>query len=79
MSNVKLRHPEIDLKYSCDEIYAPMITDMNNSWVKEVQIVASETAGREVSLAGAQGSLDVALCCQGHGIACLLLRDRKKD
>jgi succinyl-diaminopimelate desuccinylase len=76
MSNVKLMHPEIDMKYSCDEIYAPMLTDMNNPWVKEVQKVASETSGREVNLAGAQVSLDVAYavkvtglpaCCFGIG------------
>ena len=76
MSNVLQKHPEIDLKYSCDEIYAPMLTDMNHPWVKEVQDIASATAGRHVNLAGAQGSLDVAYavkvtglpaCCFGIG------------
>jgi len=72
MSNVKLRHPEIDLKYSCDAIYAPMLTDMNNSWVKEVQIVASETAGRSKPCR-AQGAL-MWLMLSMSRIACLLLR-----
>jgi succinyl-diaminopimelate desuccinylase len=76
MSNIMLKHPEIDLKYTCDEIYAPMLTDMNHPWVNEVQMIASEITGRHVSLAGAQGSLDVAYavkvtglpaCCFGIG------------
>ena len=76
VSNVLRTHPEIELKYSCDEIYAPMLTDMNHPWVKEVQDIASIAAGRPVSLAGAQGSLDVAYavkvtglpaCCFGIG------------
>ena len=76
ISNVKLKHPEIELNYSCDEIYAPLLTDMDHPWVKEVQDVASEIAGRKISLAGAQGSLDVAYasrvtglpaCCFGIG------------
>jgi succinyl-diaminopimelate desuccinylase len=53
-----------------------MLTDMNHPWVKEVQKVASEVSGRTVTLAGAQGSLDVAYavkvtglpaCCFGIG------------
>lgn len=76
ISKVRLKHPEIELKYSCDEIYAPMLTDIDHPWVKEVQMIASETAGRKISLAGAQGSLDVAYasrvtgmpsCCFGIG------------
>lgn len=76
VSNVKGKYPEIDLKYSCDEIYAPMLTDMKNPWVREVQMAASEISGREIRLAGAQGSLDVAYavkvtglpaCCFGIG------------
>ncbi len=76
VSRVKEKHPDINLKMSCDDIYAPMLTDMNHPWVKEVQRVASEIAGRDVKLAGAQGSLDVAYavrvtglpaCCFGLG------------
>ncbi len=76
ISRVKEKHPDIDLKMSCDDIYAPMLTDMNHPWVKEVKRVASEVAGRDVALAGAQGSLDVAYavkvtglpaCCFGIG------------
>ena len=76
MSNVRLKYPQIELKYSFDEIYAPMLTDMNHPWIKEVRNIASATAGRTVNLAGAQGSLDVAYavkvtglpaCCFGIG------------
>jgi succinyl-diaminopimelate desuccinylase len=76
MSNVKMKYPGLELKYSFDEIYAPMLTDINHPWVKEVRNIASATAGRKVSLAGAQGSLDVAYavkvtgmpaCCFGIG------------
>jgi succinyl-diaminopimelate desuccinylase len=76
ITRVREIHPDINLKISCDDIYAPMLTDMNHPWVKEVQRVASEVAGREVRLAGAQGSLDVAYavkvtglpaCCFGLG------------
>jgi succinyl-diaminopimelate desuccinylase len=76
LSKVKENHPEINLNWSCDEIYAPMLTDVDHPWVKEVKKVASEAAGREVKLAGAQGSLDVAYavevtgmpaCCFGIG------------
>lgn len=76
ITRVREIHPDINLKISCDDIYAPMLTDMNHLWVKEVQRVASEVAGREVRLAGAQGSLDVAYavkvtglpaCCFGLG------------
>lgn len=75
ISRAKEQH-DIDLKLSCDEIYAPMLTDTSHPWVKQVQRVASEVAGREVMLAGAQGSLDVAYavkvtglpaCCFGLG------------
>lgn len=38
-------------------IYGPMLTDMNHPWVREVKRVASEIAGRDVRLAGAQGAL----------------------
>lgn len=76
MSNIMKKNPGIDFKYSFDEIYAPMLTDMDHPWVREVQRIASKTAGRSVNLAGAQGSLDVAYavkvtglpaCCFGIG------------
>ncbi len=76
IARVREKHPDINLKMSCDDIYAPMLTDMNHLWVKEVRSVAGEVAGREVRLAGAQGSLDVAYavkvtglpaCCFGLG------------
>ncbi|HEY9207030.1 MAG TPA: ArgE/DapE family deacylase [Candidatus Methanoperedens sp.] len=76
ISNAKRKHPDIDIKWSCDEIYAPMLTDMNHPWVKEVRRVAGDVTGREIRLAGAQGSLDVAYavgvtglpaCCFGIG------------
>jgi succinyl-diaminopimelate desuccinylase len=75
-SKVKAEHPDIDMKLSCDEIYAPLLTDLDHPWIKEVQRVASEVSGREVRFAGAQGSLDVAYavkvtglpaCCFGIG------------
>ena len=68
ISRVREKHPDIDLKLSCDDIYAPMLTDMNHPWVKEVQNVATEVAGREVRLAGAQGSLDVAYAAKVTGL-----------
>ncbi len=73
---VKKKHPDIDLKMSCDEIYAPMLTDMNHPWVEEVKRVADYITGRDVRRIGAQGSLDVAYavnvtglpaCCFGIG------------
>jgi succinyl-diaminopimelate desuccinylase len=76
ISIVKKKHPDIDLKMSCDNIYAPMLTDMNNPWVKEIKRVADEVTDRDVRCAGAQGSLDVAYavkvtglpaCCFGIG------------
>ncbi len=76
IARVREKHPDINLKMSCDDIYAPMLTDMSHPWVKEVKRVAGEVAGREVRLAGAQGSLDVAYavkvtglpaCCFGLG------------
>ncbi|MCZ7394401.1 MAG: ArgE/DapE family deacylase [Candidatus Methanoperedens sp.] len=76
ITRVKEKHPDIDLKLRCDDIYAPMLTDRNHPWVTEVARVAEEVAGREVRLAGAQGSLDVAYavkvtglpaCCFGLG------------
>ncbi|MDD5474581.1 MAG: ArgE/DapE family deacylase [Candidatus Methanoperedens sp.] len=76
LSRVREKHHDIDFKISCDDIYAPMLTDMNHSWVAEVKRVAEEVAGRDVKLAGAQGSLDVAYavkvtglpaCCFGIG------------
>ncbi len=76
MSMVKDKHPDIDLKMSCDDIYAPMLTDMKHPWVQEVKRVADEVTGRDVRCAGAQGSLDVAYavkvtglpaCCFGIG------------
>jgi succinyl-diaminopimelate desuccinylase len=76
ISMVNKKHPDIDLKMSCDDIYAPMLTDINHPWIKEVKRVADEVSGRDVSFAGAQGSLDVAyavnvtglpVCCFGIG------------
>ncbi|KCZ70760.1 acetylornithine deacetylase or succinyl-diaminopimelate desuccinylase [Candidatus Methanoperedens nitroreducens] len=76
ISRARQNNPDIVLKWSCDEIYAPMLTDMSHPWVKEVQSAASEVAGREIGFAGAQGSLDVAYavrvtglpaCCFGIG------------
>lgn len=76
ITHVREIHPDINLKISCDDIYAPMLTDASHPWVKQVQRVASEVTGREVRLAGAQGSLDVAYavrvtglpaCCFGLG------------
>ncbi len=76
IARVREKHPDVNLKMSCDDIYAPMNNDMNHPWIKEVQRVAGEVAGREVRLAGAQGSLDVAYavkvtglpaCCFGLG------------
>lgn len=76
VEQVKQKYPDIDLKMTCDEIYAPMLTDANHPWVKEVKMVADEVAGRDVRCAGAQGSLDVAYavkvtglpaCCFGVG------------
>jgi len=76
IANVRNYHPDLNISYTCDEIYAPMLTDMNHPWIKKVQKVAGEVSGREVTLAGAQGSLDVAYavkvtglpaCCFGIG------------
>lgn len=76
ISHVREKHPDIDLRISCDDIYAPMLIDISHPWVKEVKRVADEVTGREVKLAGAQGSLDVAYavkvtglpaCCFGIG------------
>ncbi len=68
VSKVKDNHPDIDLKMSCDDIYAPMLTDMNHLWVKEVKRVADEVTGRDVRCAGAQGSLDVAYAVNATGL-----------
>ena len=76
LSNVRKKHPDIVLKWICNEIYTPMLTDMNHPWVREVQRAAGEVSGREVMTAGTQGSLDVAYavrvtglpaCCHGPG------------
>ncbi|MCE8423258.1 MAG: ArgE/DapE family deacylase [Candidatus Methanoperedens sp.] len=76
LSKVRKEHPDIILKWSFDEIYAPLLTDMKHPWVNKVKSVADDVAGRDVSLAGAQGSLDVAYavkvtglpaCCYGIG------------
>ncbi len=68
MSNILEKNQDLDLKYSFDEIYAPMVTDMSHPWIREVKRTASETAGKEVNLAGAQGSLDVAYAVQVTGL-----------
>ncbi|MDP3104990.1 MAG: M20/M25/M40 family metallo-hydrolase, partial [Candidatus Methanoperedens sp.] len=65
---VKQKYPDIDLKLSCDDIYAPLLTDANNPWVKEVKRVADEITGRDVKCAGAQGSLDVAYAAKVTGL-----------
>ncbi len=62
------KYPDIDLKLSCDDIYAPMLTDVNHPWVKEVKRVADEVTGRDVMCAGAQGSLDVAYAARVTGL-----------
>ncbi len=76
VAKVKQKYPDIDLKMSCDDIYAPLLTDMNHPWVQEVKRAADEVTGRDVRCAGAQGSLDVAYaakitglpaCCFGIG------------
>ncbi len=76
IDRVKKKHPDINLKMSCDDIYAPMLNDMGHPWIKNVKRVADEVTGRNVRLAGAQGSLDVAYavsvtglpaCCFGIG------------
>lgn len=68
LSRVREKHPDIDFKMSCDNIYSPLLTDMSHPWVKEVKRVAGEVAGREVRLAGAQGSLDVAYAARVAGL-----------
>lgn len=68
LSMVRKEHPEIIIKWSADEIYAPLLTDMNHPWVREVKRVADDVTGRDVSLAGAQGSLDVAYAVQVTGL-----------
>lgn len=68
LAKVKEKHPDINFKMSCDDIYAPMLTDMNHPWVKEVKRVAEEVTGREVRLVGAQGSLDVAYAAKVTGL-----------
>ncbi|MDO8724485.1 MAG: ArgE/DapE family deacylase [Candidatus Methanoperedens sp.] len=68
VERVKNEHPDIDLKLSCDDIYAPLLTDMFDPWVQEVKRVADEVTGRDVKCAGAQGSLDVAYAVQVTGL-----------
>jgi len=68
ISIVMKKHPDIDLKMSCDNIYAPMLTDMNNPWVKEIKRVADEVTGRDMKCTGAQGSLDVAYAVKATGL-----------
>ncbi|VVB92976.1 putative metallohydrolase [uncultured archaeon] len=68
ISNVRNKNPDIDLKWSCDEIYGPMLTDMEHPWIKEVKRVAYEVTGKELRLAGAQGSLDVAYAVKATGL-----------
>ena len=40
--------------------YPPMFTDPNDPWIKQVVSAANEVADRNIDIAGAQGSLDVA-------------------
>jgi succinyl-diaminopimelate desuccinylase len=76
ISRVRQKHMDIDLVMSCDEIYAPMLTEMDHPWVQKVKKVADEVTGKNVRFAGTQGSLDVAYavkvtglpaCCFGIG------------
>jgi succinyl-diaminopimelate desuccinylase len=76
ISRVRQKHTDIDLVMSCDEIYAPMLTEMDHPWVQKVKKVADEVTGKNVRFAGTQGSLDVAYavkvtglpaCCFGIG------------
>jgi succinyl-diaminopimelate desuccinylase len=76
IDRVKEKHPDINLKISCNDIYAPMLNDMSHPWINNVKRVADEVTGRNVRLAGTQGSLDVAYavsvtglpaCCFGIG------------
>ncbi len=68
VAQVKQKYPDINLKISCDDIYAPMLTDMNHPWVQEVKRAADEVTGRDVRCAGAQGSLDVAYAARVTGL-----------
>ena len=40
--------------------YPPMFTDPDDLWIKQVLSAANEVADRNIDIAGAQGSLDVA-------------------
>ncbi len=80
ISNIRKKYPDIVLKGSCDDIYAPMLTDMNHPWVQEVSKVAGEVCCREVRLAGAQGSLDVAYAARVTGLpACCFGLGRRTE
>ncbi len=68
VTQVKQKYPDIDLKLSCDDIYAPMLTDMNHPWVQEVKRAADVVTGRDIRCAGAQGSLDVAYAARVTGL-----------
>lgn len=56
--------------------YPPMFADPNHPWIKKVLATANDVSDREISVAGAHGSLDVAyaiditkqpVCCHGVG------------
>ncbi len=80
ISRARKKDPDIILKWSCDEIYAPMLTDMSHPWVKEVQGIAGEVSGREMRFAGTQGSLDVAYAVKITGLpACCLGLGRRTE
>jgi succinyl-diaminopimelate desuccinylase len=68
VNRVGKNNPDIKFRLSCNEIYPPMLTDMAHPWIKEVQCAASEVSGREVRVAGTQGSLDVAYAVKITGI-----------
>ncbi|MFU8766752.1 MAG: M20 family metallopeptidase [Candidatus Methanoperedens sp.] len=76
LTRVREKDPGINMKFVCNEVYTPLLTDIDHPWVREVQRAANAAAGREVACAGTHGSLDVAYavkvtglpaCCFGTG------------
>jgi succinyl-diaminopimelate desuccinylase len=76
IARIMEKNPGINMELSCNEVYAPLLTDMEHPWVQEVRRAACEAAGRDVMCSGTQGSLDVAYavkvtglpaCCFGIG------------
>ncbi|MFQ6051820.1 MAG: M20 family metallopeptidase [Candidatus Hydrothermarchaeota archaeon] len=62
------RDPDLEFRWTYEELYPPMYTDPNHPWTKKVQRIASHVRGEELELVGAQGSLDVAYAIQKAGI-----------